>query len=476
MLDVLRKNDDSGARPEHRRVHTAPAIVVGLDCITGLQTARLLAKRGVPVIGICNDRRHYCARTRVCRRIVCGPTSGDRLIETLADLGRELGQSAVLFPCSDASVFSISQHRDRLDQSYHVLLPEHHVVETLMDKLRFAEFAEQAGFPVPATRILRNQDDAEEAADTLTFPCVLKPPMKTATWESRATAKAYEVADAAQLLALYDVCREWSDVLMVQEWISGGEENLYSCNCYFGADSEPLVTFVARKIRQWPPGTGTSCLGEECRNEVVLEETLQLFRTAGYRGLGYVEMKRDVRTGRHFIIEPNVGRPTGRSAIAEAGGVELVYTAYCDALGLPLPENRRQVFGGVKWIYWRRDLQSAFHYLRRGELSIGEWWRTCRGRKACAVFSWTDLGPFWGDLRKIAMATLRSGWRRLRRRRNEANAQPNEAQGAESVAVEQRETVGQPAPHENRLTTPGRPLQYEDNRQAPLKATAGQNS
>ena len=40
--------------------------------------------------------------------------------------------------------------------------------------------------------------------------------------------------------------------------------------------------------------------------------------------LGYVEAKRDVRTGRHYLIEPNIGRPTGRSAIAEAGGVELL--------------------------------------------------------------------------------------------------------------------------------------------------------
>ena len=29
------------------------------------------------------------------------------------------------------------------------------------------------------------------------------------------------------------------------------------------------------------------------------------------------------------------------SAISEAGGVELVYTAYCDLVGLPLPPNRR---------------------------------------------------------------------------------------------------------------------------------------
>ena len=43
-----------------------PAIVVGLDNITGLQTARILAARGVPVYGVVADTRHFGARTRVC--------------------------------------------------------------------------------------------------------------------------------------------------------------------------------------------------------------------------------------------------------------------------------------------------------------------------------------------------------------------------------------------------------------------------
>lgn len=188
---------------------------------------------------------------------------------------------------------------------------------------------------------------------------------------------------------------------MVQEWIEGSDAELYSCNCYFNAESEPLVTFVARKLRQWPPRTGTSCLGEEIRNDVVLEETLSLFRDVNYRGLGYVEMKRDVRTGKHYIIEPNIGRPTGRSAIAEAGGVELLYTMYCDAVGRPLPENREQTYKGVKWIYWRRDLQSALYYWRRNELTLKEWWQSWRGRKGYAVFSWRDPVPFWSDLYRV---------------------------------------------------------------------------
>jgi predicted ATP-grasp superfamily ATP-dependent carboligase len=131
------------------------------------------------------------------------------------------------------------------------------------------------------------------------------------------------------------------------------------------------------------------------RNDAVLEASIHLFRSVNYHGLGYVEMKRDRRTGKHYIIEPNIGRPTGRSAIAEAGGVELLYTKYCDLVNLPLPPNREQKYEGVKWIYFMHDIQSSFHYWKRGELTLRDWWQSIRGAKNDAVFSWRDPAPFW---------------------------------------------------------------------------------
>ena len=145
------------------------------------------------------------------------------------------------------------------------------------------------------------------------------------------------VSDQRAFLDVYDRVQHWAPFLLAQEWIPGPEHELYSCNAVFGAGGRPLATFVARKVRQWPPDIGTSASGEECRNDEVLDTTIRLFGGLGYRGLAYLEMKRDIRTGKLWIVEPNVGRPTGRSAIAEAGGVELVLTAYCDAARLPLP-------------------------------------------------------------------------------------------------------------------------------------------
>jgi predicted ATP-grasp superfamily ATP-dependent carboligase len=370
-----------------------PAVVLGLGCITGLQSARILAGHGVPVIGVAKEPNHF-SRTRVCERVIYADTTSDEFIGALETLGPTLDQKAVLVPCTDLTVLLVSRNRQRLERWYHVVMPEADVVELLMHKHSFYEYAQREGFAVPLTLFLESREDAEHAVETLTFPCIMKPTMKTAAWDDQAGAKAYKVATASEFLALYDRTAPLAKIILAQEWISGREGALFSCNCYFDADSKPLVTFVARKLRQWPPQTGTSSLGVECRNDVVLDQTVRLFERVGLRGLGYLEVKCNDRTGEHVIVEPNIGRPTVRGPIAEVGGVDLMFTMYCDTVGLPLPPNREQTYSGAKWIYLEKDILSALHYGRRGELSLSGWAQSMRGPKSDALISLKDPAPF----------------------------------------------------------------------------------
>jgi predicted ATP-grasp superfamily ATP-dependent carboligase len=391
----------------------APAIVVGLDCITGLQTARLLDARGIPVIGLVADPGHFCARTRVPRRIVRGELRGEGLVRSLERLAEDLPGPAVLIPCTDAAVLAISGAAERLSGPYRFVLPSHDVVVRLMDKVPFAEHAIANDLPIPPTRILRSRADAEVAARELPLPAVIKPGLKTAAWVAGTRAKAIQVGSAEDLVATWDRASAWSDVLIAQSWVAGGEDALFSVNTYHDRTGAPRVAFVARKLRQWPVDTGTSSLGEEVRNDEVRDIALRLFDSVAYRGLGYVEIKRDAVSGRLQIIEPNIGRPTGRSAIAERGGVELVLSAYRDALGQELPVPTEQHYRGVKWIYWRHDLQSAIVHARRGELTPGAWLRSVRGPRIEAVGSRRDPAPFIADVVGTAGAVARAAGRRL---------------------------------------------------------------
>lgn len=347
------------------------------------------------------------------QRIVSTPTAGAGLVRTLDRLATTFDGPAFLLPCTDAAVLTISAERDRLSPSYRFVLPEHATVAALMDKVGFAELAGKLALPIPVTYIVRTPADAHTAAEGLRWPAVVKPGLKTAEWLANTKAKAFVVRSRAEFLEVVDRAMSWTTALIAQAWVAGDESDLISFNGYFDRASEPRATFIARKLRQWPPDTGTSCLGQEIRDDSVLETSLRLFDAVDYRGLAYLEMKRDRRTGRAYIIEPNIGRPTGRSAIAEMGGVELLLTAYRDALGERLPEARTQTYRGVKWIYWRHDLQAAIYAAWRGRLTPRGWWRSVRGPKFEAVFDSNDPVPFVGDVVHAVGAALSA----VRRRR-----------------------------------------------------------
>jgi predicted ATP-grasp superfamily ATP-dependent carboligase len=393
-----------------------PVVVIGLDCPTGLQTARTFAARGIDVTGLATNPEHACARTRSCRRVVEIEVGEAPLVEALMRLGPQLDGRAVVVPCTDLAVLAMSKHQAELRMLYRFAVPTIDVTALLLDKALFAKFATIHEFPIPKTFVIGGMDDIEIAGAELEYPCVLKPSVKSSAWTANTTAKAIVVESAKALSESYERYSRWADAFVVQEWIAGGDGDHYTCDCYVSAQGVPLVTFSARKIRQWPPSTGQGSLSVECRDDYVRELTLRVLATAGHHGQGYLETKRDTRSGRHLIVEANIGRPTGRAAAAERAGVELLMTMYCDLIGSPLPTARTQKYLGTKWIHVRRDLQASAHLVMSGKAGIREIVKPWRGPFAFALESRRDPVPFLADWAHAFGQVARSRWAGLRSR------------------------------------------------------------
>ena len=371
------------------------AIVLGLDCITGLQAARVLDAAGVKVIGVAFCDGHPLTRTRAVSGLVTVADAGESLLAGLTELGRRLAQPAVLFPCTDLSVLSVSRSREQLQTLFRFALPAAELVESLVDKSGFMRLAETSGWPIPGTRLLTSERSAREAAELLRFPCVVKPLVKDARWTAATKQKAIRVESPADPLATWS---RFSDVvprLVVSEWVPGDEN--WTVNGYYDSRHELVAAYTSLKLRQWPieTGTGSAAVG---RPEPELVRLLShMFDGLQFHGPVYIEAKRDPRDGRFLLIEPNIGRSTGRATMAEADGVQLLLMQYNDLSGQPLPPAQQQPADGVRWVYWRRDLRAALTLWRRGEMTLGAWWRSTRGRRVAAVFAWRDLRPFFAD-------------------------------------------------------------------------------
>ena len=213
-------------------------------------------------------------------------------------------------------------------------LPEFGTLTELMDKSCFQRRAEALGFPVPRSVIVNSNSDLQAVA-SLTYPCVLKPVVKSDHWE-RTYKKAYRFDDFATLEAFWKAV-DTKPPVIVQEWIEGGDSDVYFTLVHRDAAGRTCASFTGRKIRQWPPLVGgtASCMPAPEASAELDELTQRFFDAVGLVGLASMEYKRDRRSGRFVMVEPTIGRTDYQEEIATLNGVNIVQAAYRSMAGLP---------------------------------------------------------------------------------------------------------------------------------------------
>src|SRR6185436_5231246 len=86
------------------------------------------------------------------RRMMADPTADPgQALADLLDLGRLLPGRPALYYGDDALLLLVSRHRAALAERFRFRLPDAALVETLVDKIRFAALARQLALPAPRT-------------------------------------------------------------------------------------------------------------------------------------------------------------------------------------------------------------------------------------------------------------------------------------------------------------------------------------
>lgn len=387
------------------------AIVVGLGQ-NGLASVRSLARAGLPVIAVDQDLMKFTARSRLCQKIELRSGKGSpELVEKLLELGPRLPSKAVLFPSGDAALQRLSEHRGELQPFYRFSFPSRELVALTLDKKRFYEFAKANNIAIPQFFCPTDGGDCARVAREVQYPALIKPYQPNLGWRQRFPGKKlFRAEDANALLALYEKLAPTHDDLIVQEIIPGPDSNLAFSLTYFDSGSQPLGMFTGRKLRQYPPHFGTASMAESRFDATVADLTTGILRALSYTGYGSVEFKWDPRQAIYKAIEVTA-RTWFPHGISTACGLNLLHIAYCNIIGEKGPDD--QGFEeGVKWIHEDRDLRACLHLMRHGELSLGDWVASYRGKRTFALAARDDIGPFLFFLAHLAGIP----WRLLRRR------------------------------------------------------------
>jgi len=386
----------------------APAVISG-----DLNMLRCFVGRGIPIVIVASDPQEPTLRSRFCERsqIIAPPAQHpERALSELEALGSSYCQTPVLYYGTDEMLLFVSRNRERLARMFRFSMPEPELVETLVDKARFAALAQRAALPVPETAASKELSSARELLERVPLPCAFKPNVHIGWLRQRADK------DHVPKKALYAATREQAEMLydelsargsfVVQRWIPGDESSVYSFHCYADRRSKVLGWFVGRKIRTYPKQAGVSTFLELVHEPRVTKLGFEIVERLGLVGPLKIDFKKDAGREQFYVLELNP-RYTLWCHLGAVSGVNLPKIAYAYELGenCALPHDYRT---GVRWIAFGNDLRSFLRsYRPAGELSTIEWLYSLRGKKIYDVFSWRDPLPWLSSALAYAQAASR---------------------------------------------------------------------
>lgn len=377
--------------------------VVVLNCQLGaLAIMRTLGTEGVPLYGVDADRSAPAMLSRYCReRFVLEFKEGapQPYLEGLLAIGRRLGRKAVLIATSDETTQFVADHADPLRDCF--IFPDNSgaLVRQLASKREMFELAMTHHVPTPKTVFPRSIDDVQAYAATGPFPVMLKG-IYGNRLQLRTKTKMLVVQTPDELLSQYKIMEDPDDPnLMLQEFIPGGDDQVYIFNGYFNRQADCLVGFTGHKIRQFPVHVGCASLGENRWNETVARTTTDFMKAVGYQGILDIGYRLDPRDGRYKVLDinPRVGQAF-RLFVAE-NNHDVVRALYLDYTGQPQPAVVSRE--GRRWMIEDYDLISSLHYWQEGSLRPGQWLRSFAGVQEGAWFAWNDPAPFLLMLKRL---------------------------------------------------------------------------
>lgn len=376
-----------------------PGIILGLSP-TGLYAARELSAAGIKLWGIDKEfgPAAWSKAFRAEEGFGCSIISDVKaLLDSLIEFSQTQSHKPVIIPTSDYFIEFVLLHYAELSQYCYLASGYAGKASTFLDKMKFSNLCIEHGIDAPKVYLFDSKADLQHIVSELSFPCILKPQFIHLAKHYLKGKKVVVVNSEQDLLNVADGLPQETGAWFVQEVIPGTESNITLLAGYRSRQGE-VISFTARKVRQYPPGFGSASLVVSERCEETRALSIQLVEALGFQGIFGAEFKRDPRDNKLKVIEINP-RPTLWFHISRVSGVAIAQTAYFDLVGetyeTPTPQNNQ-----VLWRYYLKDLYSKMFYKTQPEFVFAapDIKPTYRGYKQCfPVFDVVDPKPMLAE-------------------------------------------------------------------------------
>ena len=370
-------------------------IVIG-DHVQALGVIRSLGKRGIPVY-LFHDKNLCIGRfSRYTKRYMRIPSPGNEseFMDFMIKLAKkDQTKGWILMPTNDVAVYTLSKHKEILEEYYRVSTPSWDIVRLAYNKKLTYQTAEKNDIPIPKTIYPENLDALNEISHNIDFPVIIKPAIVDHFYTKTKT-KVFKANTKEELVHAYIEASHIIDPseIMVQEVIPGGPDNLYSF-CSFFKDGEVIGMCIGRRRRQRPMDFGNaSTFVESVYVPELMELGTHFLKAMNYYGLSEVEFMKDPRDDKFKLLEINA-RTWLWHSLAIHCGVDFPYILYKDMVGdevVPITSFKEN----VKYIHIYTDLGVVIKEVLKGKMRLNDYFASLNGEKKFAVFSLDDPLPF----------------------------------------------------------------------------------
>jgi predicted ATP-grasp superfamily ATP-dependent carboligase len=313
-------------------------------------------------------------------------------------------EASLVIPIAEPAMLAILAVRERLAPAI-VPFPDLLSFQAISDKQRLLAEASALGIAIPVQTVLSNAAALESLdLSSLPYPIVIKP-ARSIGEHAGARAKL-AVAHAGNVEELTRKIRSLPPAafpVLLQQRVVGPGTGIFLLLW----DGEQRAQFAHKRLCEKPPSGGVSVYRESIPiDEELRDRSRELLQRFGWHGVAMVEYKRELATGRPYLMEVN-GRFWGSVQLAIDAGVDFPRLLAASALReriAPVTTYRL----GVRSRWWWGQIDHLISRVRRssalppgtrsatralGDLILGPF----RSENYEEVMRWSDPRPFFRE-------------------------------------------------------------------------------
>lgn len=307
----------------------------------------------------------------------------------------------MILPMTELTTTLLMENRHKFSNIV-LPFPSLETLNSVSDKCILMQTANKLDIPFPKTWYEDDPNKLSVPLETLQYPIVLKPGkswlLNDGNWQHTMVRFA-DTPEAAQQILSSDPAFS-SHAFMLQECVQGAGQGVFAIY----NKGKAVAFFSHKRIREKPPWGGVSVLSESIKiDPVLLDYSRKLLDSAKWHGIAMVEFKVSDNNV-PYLMEINT-RFWGSLQLAIDAGVDFPWLLYQISSDQPVtpPENYK-VNIRLRWLLG--DLDTLYISIKSKKISLLNKIKALLNflnpfslKTRHEVNRWTDLKPFWYELK-----------------------------------------------------------------------------